>query len=132
MTKDKAWGYVEIAGETLVVIGAAAWMPMRDVGSWLFVAGVVLFAVGRFLQAPFYLKYSERDPRELTLRRLYNQRVIGMVALILSATLMFMPTGFYYGVYLGTTSWLVLFMIFVVVEVYTVFRISAVNKEEKR
>ena len=126
--RDKVWGYVEIVGETLVVLGAAAWMPMRVVAPWVFAVGVALFAVGRFLQTPFYQKYAERDPRELTLRRLYNQRVIGMVALILSATLMFMPAGFYYGIYLGAMAWLVLFVVFVVVEVYTVFRISAVDK----
>lgn len=112
----------------MVVVGAALWMPMRAIALWIFAIGVALFAVGRFLQTPFYQKYSERDPRELTLRRLYNQRVIGMVALILSAMLMFMPVGFYFGVYLGKMSWLVMFVVFVVVEVYTVFRISAVDK----
>lgn len=128
MKRDKAWGYVEVIGEVLVVVGAAIWMPMRAVAPWIFAIGVALFAVGRFLQTPFYQKYSERDPRELTLRRLYNQRVIGMVALILSATMMFMPVGFYYGVYLGAMSWLVMFVIFVLIEVYTIFRISAVDK----
>ena len=128
MKKDKIFGYVEIIGETLVVVGAAGWMPARVVAQWIFAAGVLLFAVGRFLQTPFYQKYAKRDPRELTLRRLYNQRVIAMVALILSAMLMFMPAGFYYGVYLGTMSWLVLFVVFVLVEVYTIFRISVVDK----
>ncbi|MCH5175798.1 MAG: hypothetical protein J1F40_07915 [Prevotellaceae bacterium] len=128
MKRDKIWGYVEITGEALVVVGAVAWLPVREAAPWLFALGVILFAAGRFLQTPFYQKYEERDPRELTLRRLYNQRVIGMVALVLSAMLMFMPVGFYYGLYLGATSWLVMFVVFVVVEVYTVFRISAVDK----
>ena len=129
--RDRAWGRVEIVGESLVVLGAAVWMPLRVVTPWIFAVGVALMAVGRFLQTPFYQRYGAHDPRELTLRRLYNQRVVGMVALILSATLMFMPVGFYYGVYLGPMAWLVLFMVFVVVEVYTVFRISAVDKERK-
>lgn len=129
MKGDKAWGYVEIVGETLVAAGAAMWMPVRAVAPWIFAFGVVVFAIGRFLQTPFYQKYAERDPRELTLRRLYNQRVIGMVALVLSAMLMFMPVGFYYGIYLGAMSWLVLFVVFTVVEVYTAFRISTVDKE---
>ena len=29
MKKDKLMGYVEMAGETLVVTGAAAWLPLR-------------------------------------------------------------------------------------------------------
>lgn len=119
---------MELVGEVLVVIGAVAWLPMRDVASILFAVGVVLFAIGRFAQTPFYSKYPERDSRELTLRRLYHQRVFGMVALILSAVLMYTPAGFYYGMYVAPSSWLVLFVIFVVIEVYTTFRVSAIEK----
>ena len=117
-------GLMEMAGETLVVIGAAAWLPLRDVAMWVFAVGVVLMAVGRFAQEPFYLRYAQRDPKELTMRRLYHQRVFGMVALV-----MWLPTGFYSGLYVGPTSWLVLFVIFVVIEVYTIFRISSVEKK---
>lgn len=128
MDRDKALGYVEVAGETLVVLGAAAWMPLRAVAVWLYAIGVVLFAVGRFVQTPFYLRYPVHDPRELTLRRLYHQRVFGMVALVLSAALMWVPQGFYAGFYVSPSSWLLLFSFFVVTEVYTTFRVSAVEK----
>ena len=90
--------------------------------------GTVALVFGRFLQTPFYLKYPMTDPRELTMRRLYHQRVFGIVALILSTVLMWLPVGFYAGMYVGKTSWLIPFVFFVVVEVYTVFRISAVEK----
>lgn len=128
MSKNKALGYVELLGEVLVVTGAAAWKFVPEVAQWSFAVGVVLFAIGRLVQTPFYQKYSERDPKELTLRRLYHQRVFGIVALILSATFMFLPTGFYYGLYVGKTSWLIPFVLFTVIEIYTVFRISAVEK----
>jgi hypothetical protein len=68
------------------------------------------------------------DPRELTMRRLYHQRVFGIVALILATVFMWLPVGFYAGMYVGKTAWLIPFVFFVVVEVYTVFRISAVEK----
>lgn len=128
MSKDKVSGYGELLGEVLVVAGAAAWMFVSEIAQWGFAVGVVLLAIGRLGQTPFYQKYSERDPKELTLKRLYHQRVFGIVALILSATFMFLPTGFYYGLYLGRTSWLVPFVLFTVIEIYTVFRISAVEK----
>ena len=80
------------------------------------------------MQTPFYLKYPITDARELTMRRLYHQRVFGIVALILATVLMWLPVGFYAGMYVGKTSWLIPFVFFVVVEVYTVFRISAVEK----
>lgn len=128
MTKDRMLGLQEAVGETLVVVGAAVWLPLRDVAMWVFAVGVVLMAVGRFAQEPFYLRYAQRDPKELTMRRLYHQRVFGMVALVLAAVVMWLPAGFYSGLYVGPTSWLVLFVIFVVIEVYTIFRISAVER----
>jgi hypothetical protein len=51
-----------------------------------------------------------------------------MVGLFLATLFMWLPTGFYSGLYLGPTAWLIPFVFFVVVEVYTVFRISAVEK----
>lgn len=128
MNTKRILGFVEMAGETLVVAGAAVWLPLRQVAVWLYAVGVVLFAVGRFVQTPFYQKYPVHDPRELTLRRLYHQQVFGMVALILSAVLMWTPAGFYAGMYVAPSSWLLLFVIFVAIEVYTVFRISSVDK----
>ena len=101
---------------------------MRDVAVWVFAAGVLLFAVGRFAQTPIHQRYAMSDPKELTLRRLYHQRVFGVVALVLAAMLMFLPSGFYSGLYVGASSWLLLFVFFVVTEVYTTFRIFAVEK----
>ena len=123
MEKEKLLGYMEIGGELLVVLAAAAWMPLRDVASWAFAAGVAIFAFGRFLQTPFYAKCSPTDVRELPLRRLHHQRLFGMVALILSAVLMHMPQGFHFGVYITAGSWIMMFSVFVVIEVYSTFRI---------
>lgn len=128
--KDKMLGYAEMAGETLVVIGAAAWIPMRSTAQVVFAIGAVIFAIGRLLQTPPHERCSPTDPKELTLRRLYHQRVIGMVALIASAVVMNMPQGFHFGVYITPSSWLMVFVVFVVIEVYTVFRISAVEKKD--
>ncbi len=130
--KDKILGFAEIAGETILAIGAATWLPMRGVAQVLFVIGTVLFASGRLLRTPPYEKYSPMDPKELTLRRLYRQQVIGIVALAVTALLMNTPQGFYFGLYVAPASWLVTFVVFVVTEVYTVFRISALEKDEKK
>lgn len=129
---QKILGIIEVVGLTLVVVAAALWaFPMENLHSlslWGMSLGTVALVVGRFMQTPFYLKYPVTDPRELTLRRLYHQRVFGIVALILATVMMWLPVGFYAGMYLGNTSWLIPFVFFVVVEVYTVFRISAVEK----
>ena len=129
---QKILGIIEVVGLTLVVVAAALWaFPMENLHSlslWGMSLGTVALVVGRFMQTPFYLKYPVTDPRELTLRRLYHQRVFGIVSLILATVMMWLPVGFYAGMYLGKTSWLIPFVFFVVVEVYTVFRISAVEK----
>lgn len=132
MNKEKILGIIEVVGLCLVLVAACLWvLPKADtrlVAAILMAIGAVALVVGRFMQTPFYLKYPLTDPRELTLRRLYHQRVFGMVGLFLATLFMWLPTGFYAGVYLGTTAWLIPFVFFVVVEVYTVFRISAVEK----
>lgn len=129
---QKILGIIEVVGLTLVVVAAALWaFPMENLRSlslWGMSLGTVALVVGRFMQTPFHLKYPVTDPCELTLRRLYHQRVFGIVALILATVMMWLPVGFYAGMYLGKTSWLIPFVFFVVVEVYTVFRISAVEK----
>ena len=130
--KAKILGIIEVVGLTLVVLAAALWVLPQDstrlMASIGMAVGTVALVFGRFLQTPFYLKYPMTDPRELTMHRLYHQRVFGIVALILSTVLMWLPVGFYAGMYVGKTSWLIPFVFFVVVEVYTVFRISAVEK----
>ena len=132
MNKAKILGIIEVVGLTLVVLAVALWaLPQEGTRSFAAVGlavGTVALVFGRFLQTPFYLKYPTTDPRELTMRRLYHQRVFGGVALILATVMMWLPVGFYAGMYLGKTSWLIPFVFFVVVEVYTVFRISAVEK----
>ena len=130
MDNQKVLGIIEAIGLTLVVVAAALWIipSVRSYAAICMAVATVLLACGRFLQRPFYEKYPLTDPRELTLRRLYHQRVFGMVGLILAAVFMFMPAGFYAGMYVGASSWLIPFVFFVVVEVYTVFRISAVEK----
>lgn len=128
MDRDKVLGKVEVSGLSLVVVAACVWIMSHSTGGVLMAVGTVLLAVGRFAQTPFYQKYSVRDPKELTLRRLYHQRVWGAVFLILATMLMLLPMGFYWGVYVTSTSWLIFFILFVIVEVYTVFRVSSVEK----
>ncbi|MBQ6749696.1 MAG: hypothetical protein IJR02_02865 [Bacteroidaceae bacterium] len=133
MKKDKLLGYLEVVGLCLVVVAACQWILPRHTARAIacveMVVATVMLFLGRFLQTPFYEKYDPRDPKKLTLRRLYHQRVFGIIGLILATAFMFVPIGFYGGMYVGPSAWLIPFIFFVVVEVYTTFRISAVEKE---
>ena len=130
MSKDNVLGYIANIGEVLVLIGAALWITGCEFLNYVFAVGTLLFAIGRFF---------EKHPQStLTLRRLYLQRTIGVVVLIVAALLMF----FYeyingleisdYKVHATASAWLLPFFICVVIELYTAFRIPSELKKENK
>ena len=133
MNKELFLGYVEMAGLTLVMAAACMWMvpemSLRTAAGVVMVVATVLLALGRLLPKPFYQNYLSHDPRNLTLRRLYHQRVYGIIALAVAAALILTPAGFYFGLWVGRSSWMLPFVFFVVVEVYTAFRIPRAEKD---
>lgn len=131
MTKDKILNTTANAGEILVIIAAAIWLTGWEGTKYVFALGTILFATGRFLE-------SHPDSQTITLKRLYVQRNIGVVMLILAAVLMFTfqyINGYEiqdYVVRATPTAWLLPFMIFVVLELYTAFRIPSEIKKNKQ
>lgn len=130
MNKQNVLGYIANIGEVLVLIGAAFWITGWEFINYVFVVGTLLFTVGRLFE-----KHPEST---ITLRRLYTQRTIGVVVLILAALLMFFYdriNGFEisdYEVHATASAWLLPFFIFVVIELYTAFRIpSELKKQDK-
>ena len=128
--KDKVLGYIANLGEVLVLIGAAFWITGWEFMNYVFAVGTLLFAIGRLL---------EKHPQStITLRRLYTQRIIGVVVLIIAALLMFFYehiNGFEisdYKVHATASAWLLPFFIFVVIELYTAFRIPSELKKENK
>ena len=130
MNKQNVLGYIANIGEVLVLIGAAFWITGWEFINYVFAVGTLLFTVGRLFE-----KHPEST---ITLRRLYTQRTIGVVVLILAALLMFFYdriNGFEisdYEVHATASAWLLPFFIFLVIELYTAFRIpSELKKQDK-
>ena len=124
----KLSGYI---GPVLLVAAALLFIVLNSYALWirvLFSLGVVLLTINRFFGEDSDWRQSKRSDKPLTLRRLYRQRCVGVVVLYLSAVLLFLPEGFYYGVYLRRISWLLPFIVFTVIELYSAFRIPAVEK----
>lgn len=124
----KLSGYI---GPVLLVAAALLFIVLNSYALWirvLFSLGVVLLTINRFFGEDSDWSQSKRSDKPLTLRRLYRQRCVGVVVLYLSAVLLFLPEGFYYGVYLRRISWLLPFIVFTVIELYSAFRIPAVEK----
>ncbi|MCR5313069.1 MAG: hypothetical protein K6E54_05380 [Bacteroidaceae bacterium] len=125
MTKNKIMGYVEILGETVVTLAAALWITKQEWVPYVFAAGTIIFAVGRLAVQ------QQMKEDSITLKRLYRQRAFAVFVLLACAALMFAKNGFYFGynVYITNSSWLLLFIVFVIIEVYTAFRIPSELKK---
>lgn len=123
MDKAKLLSFVACIGEVLVIVGAMAWITGSVIANIVFATGATIFAIGRL---------NEKQVKgSIVLGRLYGQRTFGMVALLLTAVVMNLHEGFYLGMYLRPTAWLIPFVVFVVMEVYTAFRIPAQIRKEK-
>lgn len=130
MNKTTIPSTIATIGETLVVIGAAGWISQAAVMKYIFAIGAILMAIGRFA--------TRHDAAEagITLRRLYIQQYIGIIMLIIAAILMFIY-GKIDGIEIGDhilratpAAWLLPFMIFVAIELYTTLRIQAEHKKQ--
>ncbi len=110
-------------GEILIIIGAVLWITGTSVANYLFATGATLFAIGRVNE--------KKVGGSITLARLYGQRALGIVAILVAAVLMNLKGGFYFGMYLRPSVWLVPFVVFVVIELYTAFRLPQQIKKEQ-
>ncbi len=118
-------------GEVLVVIGAIFWITGWEFVNYIFTLGTILFALGRILE-------KHPETQNIALRRLYIQRIIGVVLLISAALLMFFYrqlNGYEiseYQIHATSSAWLLPFIIFVLIEIYTAFRIPSELKKEEQ
>ncbi len=132
MDRNKLSAYTAITGEILVAVGAATWIINHQITSYIFALGAILMTAGRLIE-PLPQHAST------TLRRLYTQRNTGTIILLLAAILMF--THQYinqqelgdYIIKATPTAWLLPFVVFVAIELYTAIRIpSQHNKEQEQ
>lgn len=125
MKNNKISGLLELCGLCIVVVASAMWITRMDFVPYLFAFGTVGFAIGRMMVQ------HEMKSDNVTVKRLLRQRTFAVFALLFSAVLMFAHPGYYFGynVYLQASSWLVPFIVFVVIEVYTAFRLPIALKK---
>ncbi len=129
MDRNKILTSISNTGELLVVLGASLWITRLAFTEYIFALGSVLFSVCRLME-------RHGDSGNTALKRLYVQRTLGGLMLVLSASLMIFHSqinGFAvsdYMVRVTPAAWLVPFMIFAVIEIYTAFRIPAEQKKD--
>lgn len=121
---NKAFANLEMVGETVVVLAAAMWITHLSIIPIAFAVGAILMAVGRFAQV--------QNADTLVLKRLYRQRKWAVVLLLISAVFMFVTHTTYvgYNMYVFPSSWIIFFVMFAVIEIYTTCRLLHVTKEK--
>lgn len=122
---NKVAGYLEIAGLTTIAVASMAWISHSVWVSFVYTTGTVIFAIGR-------LAVQQTIKAEgITVKRLLRQRTFAVFVLLFSAMLMFMEPGWYFGYnfYLTKFAWFIPFLIFVIIEVYTAFRLPSALKK---
>lgn len=126
----KKLGYLEIGGEFLVVFSALIWLSQIAAVPYIFALGTVLFSIGRLAQGNDHILAEIPESKRLQAERLLRQRYFGIVFLFIASALMFAktPMHLYQGIYIMKSSWLVPFICFTVIEVYTAFRIPQLSK----
>ena len=91
-----------------------------------------MVVAGRFIGSKADFSLSKNKELDLVVRRLYRQRVIAASILCISVVLLFLPNGFYFGYYIRHSLWFIPFLIFTIIEIYTTFRLSSIDKKEKK
>ena len=99
--------------------------------SLLFSIGVVMLTIGRFIGSRSDYCLSQNNQLNTAVRRLYRQRVIAVCLLYLSIFLLFLPEGFYWGYYIRRSLWFIPLLVFTIIEIYTIFRLSSIEKNDK-
>ena len=108
------------AGAVLILVGAVLWHACGNVAIYIYCIGSVMFASMQFLQS-----YQGRN---VTLKRLRRQQIIGAFLLMATGVLMIINT-MHLG-YLYHNEWMGCLAIAAFIGCYTVFRIPYVLKHE--
>lgn len=98
----------------------------------LFSIGVFMVVAGRFIGSKTDFSLSKNKELDIVVRRLYRQRVIAACILCMSVVLLFLPNGFYFGYYIRRSLWFIPFLIFTIIEIYTTFRLSSIDKKGEK
>ena len=108
--------YLYVTGAILVLLGLVLYLPQRSIAPYLLIVGGLMLACAQ--------SFVDERPNSAILRRLYNQRLIGHLLLFIAGGLMLIfPRG---------NEWILAITIAALLQVYTAFRIPALEKREEK
>ena len=112
---NKAYSIILIVGAVLLLVGAMLQITRWELAPVLYTVGAVMFA---------YVQVMGRyDGKNLIIRRLRRQQILGAVLLVFAGVLMFVTHH---------NEWVLCLSVAAVLQLYTAFRIpSELEKENK-
>ena len=111
----KGYQVMQIVGAVLLLAGAMLQITRWELSPYIYTLGAVLFA---------YVQVMERyDGKNLIVRRLRRQQILGAVLLVFAGVLMFVTRH---------NEWVLCLSVAAVLELYTAFRIPSELEKENR
>lgn len=113
---NKAYQLIQVVGAVLLLVGAMLQITRWELSPYLYTIGAVLFA---------YVQIMTRyEGKNLIIRRLRRQQILGAVLLVFTGVLMFVTKH---------NEWVLSLTIAAILELYTAYRIpSELEKENKK
>lgn len=115
MESTKRYDWLAMTGAVLIFIGLIVQFSRLSWAPYIYIVGAVAFG-----SAQFITRYQGPN---FVIRRLVNQQIMGIIALILSGVLMLV---------MHRNEWIVCLSVAAFIELYTVFRIDYELKKEQK
>lgn len=110
----KGYEWIQVAGAIITLVGAAMQITRWTFSPYIYIIGAVMFA---------YTQVMDRyDGKNLIIRRLRRQQIMGAVLLVFTGVLMLVTHN---------NEWILCLTIAAVLELYTAFRIPNELEKEK-
>ena len=112
---NKTYSYIQMIGALLVLAGAMLQITRWELSPYIYTVGAVLFAYVQVMMGRY-------DGKNLIIRRLRRQQIIGAILLVFAGVLMFTSKR---------NEWIVCLTIAAVLQLYTAYRIPSELEKEK-
>ena len=112
MKKGHEW--IQMTGAVLTLVGAALQITRWEFSPYIYIVGTVLFAYTQVMDG--------YDGKNLIVRRLRRQQILGAVLLVFAGVLMFVTHN---------NEWILCLTVAAILELYTAYRIPSELQKEK-
>ena len=112
MKKGHEW--IQMTGAVLTLVGAALQITRWELSPYIYIVGAVLFAYTQVMDG--------YDVKNLIVRRLRRQQILGAVLLVFAGVLMFVTHN---------NEWILCLTVAAILELYTAYRIPSELQKEK-